>query len=360
MAPRAALLLCALALSADTVRAARMKEGALELARQGALGLAKQRSAVSAEQEIDKDTTRKIMKIINSGTALVGTLVDVLTETDPDIEFALTSLDIQGWQLVSLWVYDDQRNSEAAMRAKIAWDNTFKDIPGLVRKIQSSWESGSQQGALEVLLDVVHMGLHAASEVDPSQAKLVDALSDLVQGLGETFDKFNQEMGLLSDGTSLAQLGDRTGAGKWDTKTVNQLLTTSVGLLTTFVTAVTEDPPDFRYAFDSFKVQGWQLAKIMVPRETQRESAFKNAKKAWDRVWADAPVLTEKALAAYQEGLVDKTVDLVASTVETGLRAAASIDEARAKTYTAVADLVEGVKRISLKFAHDVGLLESK
>jgi len=336
-----------------------MKEGALGLVRQGALELAKQESAVDDQQEIDKETTRKAMKILNSGTALVSSLIDVLTETEPDIEFALNSLDIQGWQLVSLLVYDDQRDSEAVTRAKSAWDNTFKDMPGLVRKIQASWESGSQQGALEVLLDVVHMGLHAASEVDPSQAKFINGFSELVKGLGGTFEKFNQEVGLLSDGTSLAQLGDRTGAGKWDVRSVNQLLTTSVGLLTTFITAVTEDPPDFRYAIDSFKVQGWQLAKIMVPRGSQRESAFRNAKKAWDQVWADAPGLTDKARAAYQDGLVDLTVDLVASTVETGLRAAASIDEARAKTYTAVADLVEGVKRISLKFAHDIGWLDS-
>jgi len=342
------ILLCVLAASAGSPQAARVSVS------EGALALAEQRSDVHAGRDMDP---KKLMKIINAGTNLGISLISAFNEADPDIEMAIESLEIQGWQLVTLMIPDEEKDSGAMANARKAWDDAFADIPGLVDKIQESWEKSDAQGALEILLEVVDAGLRAAATVAPNEATFINAISDFAKGFGGAVSSFSREMNLLPSGDSLAQVGDGLGSEGWDGKNINKLLTTSVGLVTTLISALTEDPPDFRYAIDSFKVQGWQLAKLIVPRTEWRSQAFKNAKKGWDEAWANAPVLTEKALTAWNEGKIDQMIDVLVETLQTGLRTAAHVDTSRTRELTAVADLIKGVSDSSMKLAHEIGWL---
>jgi hypothetical protein len=342
------IFLCVLAAIAGSPQAARVSVS------EGALALAEERSDVHVGREMD---LKKLPKIINAGMNLGITLISTLTEADPDIEMAIESLEIQGWQIVTLMIPDEEKDSGAMANARKAWDDAFADIPELVEKIQESWDKSDAQGALEILLEVVDVGLRSAATVAPEEARFINAISDFAKGFGGAVSSFSKEMNLLSSGDSLAQVGDGLGREGWDTAHMNKLLTTSVGLVTTLISALSEDPPDFRYAIDSFKVQGWQLAKLIVPRTEWRSQAFKNAKKAWNEAWANAPVLTEKALAAWNGGNVDQMIDVLVETIQTGLRTAAHVDASRTRELTAVADLVKGVSDSSMKFAHEIGWL---
>jgi len=239
-------------------------------------------------------------------------------------------------------------------------DDAFVDIPGLVERIQESWDKSDAQGALEILLDVVDVGLRAASTVAPTEARFINAISGFAKGFGGAVSSFSKEMNLLSSGDSLAQVGDGLGREEWDGAQMNKLLTTSVGLVTTLIAALAEDPPDLRYAIDSFKVQGWQLAKLIVPRAEWRSSGFKKAKKAWDEVWADAAELAEKALKAFSsspDGNLDQMIGVIVETVQFGLRSAARVDTSRERELTAVSDLIKGTSDSCMKLAHEIGWL---
>ncbi|CAK0848685.1 unnamed protein product [Prorocentrum cordatum] len=196
-------------------------------------------------------------------------------------------------------------------------------------------------------------GAHGA----PRIARFINAISEFAKGFGGAVSSFSKKMDLLSSGDSLAQIGDGVGRDGWDGAHMNKLLTTSVGLVTTLISSLLEEPPDFRYAIDSFKVQGWQLAKLIVPRTEWRSQAFKSAKRAWDEVWADAADLTEQALRAWNDGNADQMIDVIVQAVEKGLRTAAHVDTSRERELTAVADLINGVSGSCMKLAHEIGWL---
>jgi len=342
------IVLCVLAISARSPQAARVSVS------EGALALAEKRSTVDLGREFD---LKKLPKMINAGMNLGITLISAFNEADPDIELAIESLEIQGWQLVTLMIPDEEKDSTAMMNARKAWDDAFGDIPGLVERIQASWAKSDAQGALEILLEVVDLGLRAAATVAPTEARFISAISDFAKGFGGAVSSFSKKMDLLSSGDSLAQTGDGLGRDGWDGAHMNKLLTTSVGLVTTLISSLLEEPPDFRYAIDSFKVQGWQLAKLIVPRTEWRSQAFKSAKRAWDEVWADAADLTEQALSAWNGGNVDQMIDVIVQAVEKGLRTAAHVDTSRERELNAVADLINGVSGSCMKLAHEIGWL---
>lgn len=300
---------------------------------------------------------KKLPKIITAGMNLGISLISAFNEADPDIEMAIDSLEIQGWQLVTLMIPDEEKDSGAMKNARKAWDDAFADIPGLVERIQESWQKSDAQGALDILLEVVDVGLRAASTAAPAEAKFLSAISDFVKGFGGAVSSFSKEMNLLSSGDSLAQVGDGLGREGFDGADMNKLLTTSVGLVTTLISSLTEDPPDLRYAIDSFRVQGWQLAKLIVPRTEWRSEGFKSAKKAWDEVFAKAPELTENALKAWNDGDIDQMVHVIVETLQTGLRTAAHVDTSRERELTAVADLIKGTSESCMKLAHEIGWL---
>jgi len=321
---------------------------------EGALALAETRSGVDVGREMD---LKKLPKLINAGMNLGISLISALNEADPDIEMAIENLELQGWQLVTLMIPDEERDSAAMANARQAWDDAFLDIPGLVERIQESWQKSDAQGALEILLEVVDVGLRTASTAAPTEARFINAISDFARGFGGAVSSFSKEMNLLSSGDSLAQVGDGLGRAGWDGAHMNKLLTTSVGLVTTLISSLTSDPPDLRYAIDSFKVQGWQLAKLIVPRTEWRSDGFKKAKKAWDQVFKAAPELTERALKAWSEGNIDQTLDVIFETLQTGLRTAAHVDTSREKEITAIADLFKGTSESCMKLAHEIGWL---
>jgi len=348
MALSTKMLLCVLAAGAGSSQAARVS------ASEGALALAEKRSDVDVGRDMDP---KKLPKMINAGLNLGLALITAFTEADPDIEMAIESLEIQGWQLVALMIPDEEKDSGAMANARKAWDEAFADIPGLVERIQESWKKSDAQGALEILLEVVDAGLRAAATVAPTEARFLNAISNFAKGFGGAVSSFSKEMNLLSSGDSLAQVGDGLGREEWDGAHMNKLLTTSVGLVTTLIAALTEDPPDLRYAIDSFKVQGWQLAKLIVPRTEWRSQLFKKAKKAWDEVWANAAGLAEKTLQAWNDGDVDQVIHVISETVQTGLRAAAHVDTSREKELTAIADLLKGTSDSCMELAREIGWL---
>jgi len=321
------------------------------------IAVVEQRSKeVAARQGLDPDTVRDIPKILQAASGLVIALITAFNEEEPDLEYALENLNLQGWQLVKSIVPKDKQGSTSMKNAKVAWDGAFADLPDVIESIQASYKSGDTKAGLEAVLKIMAAGLKAAATVDTDEAKYINAIADLTDELGHAAMSFGTEMGVFG-ASSLAQIEAGSQLGRWDADSMNKLMTYGAGLATTFLAAANEDPPDFNYAISSFKIQGWQMAKILVPKDTQKQDSFKKAKKAWDQVFADAPGLTEKAVTAYNEGKIDQTIEVVVGTLNSGLKAAAVVDESQATKFNAMAALIDKTMKSLLKFSHTIGWL---
>jgi len=339
MAARVTLALLLLAIQSCTSGAARVVAG------EGSLTVA---------GKIDKETALKIPKIINSVGNLGITLVTAFQEDPPDVEYALENLEVQGWQLVKLLVPGEK----VPEKAHESWQHAFDDLPELVDEIKNAWKTKDPHAGLTVMLKTMNKGLTAAAlVVDPQAKRTISAANELIQSLGLSTTKFMKAMGFGEEISSLMQVDEGLPGlpDGWDASKINRLLTTGVGLITTFVAASTEDPPDFKYAIDSFKVQGWKIVKMTSTKKEMKTPKMKKAKKAWNQVFSNAAELAEKAYAAYQEGDTYQTVEVVVGTLEQGLRTAAHVNEEKAQALNALADLLTGYKQALEKYAQEVG-----
>lgn len=318
-----------------------------------ALVLAGLHSLSEAGQGIDKDTIKKLQRFIASSMNLGVAIITALTEEEPDMETALETLELEGWRLVKLMVPTEEGDSESMEAAKAAWDHTFDGLPELVEQFRDSWKKGNQQAGMDAILMAFEKGLQAAAMVDTARAKYINATEKLVSGLGGAVLRFGEDMELLDAGASLVQVQHQAAA--WDKDTMKKMLTTSFQILTSFVSAVSEEPPEFEDFFLAFRIQGWQMVKNVVPRAEQRKDAFKNARKAWDRVFQDVHEIASEAYEAYSSGRIDLAIAVLVKTLNTGLSAASEVDASKAKEFTAVAALIDGVLMSIMTFANEIG-----
>jgi len=114
-------------------------------------------------------------------------------------------------------------------------------------------------------------------------------------------------------------------AAAMDPAKLNQLLTTTFGMLTAFASAFNDDPPDFQHAVQSLNLQGWEIVKLLIPEEDQHSDCLKHARNAWDHVFADATDRTDKIARAWNEGDVVAMIEFVLATVEIALKTTAEV-----------------------------------
>lgn len=268
---------------------------------------------------------------------------DWSTGRTPNYPHAIASAQTEGWKIVKFLSSDP--NSQGMKDGKRAWDRLFGDLDGLRELLQNAVNTGDRSELINAIEPTLDTALRVFAEALPDKAVGFNAVADLINGLTYSWTTFSKKVESLDKkGESLIQV---TGvvSSYVDSEKLNQLLTVGVGILTSLITAVDQDPIDFEYLFDSLKVQGWRMATLILPEQYQKGNWIKKAKQAWERVFSSAKSVAEHATKAYKEGDVMALVNTAIMTVDTGLRTVADVstEDARGDYLTAVADLWSGV-----------------
>jgi hypothetical protein len=295
--------------------------------------------------------SKKLTQMLHLGVGLITSLVTAFTEDPIDYEYAADSFQIQGWKLVKLFVPEEDHRSEGMKRAKQAWDQAFGSAAELAEKIEKSAKSGDVSAIIDAVASTVDLALRTCAKAMPKDALYFDSTADLIDELTSAWLKFSSQVGWTSSGASLAQVDSAFIAPE----KLNVLLTTSVGIATALISAFTETPPDFEYAFDSVQLQGWKVVKLFVPEEDHKSDGMNRAKKAWDQAFGDAAEIAEEIYNAVNGGDIDAIIQSVLKTVDSGLRTAGEVWVDDKIIFNSVADLVKDMSGSALKFSTALG-----
>jgi len=308
-------------------------------------------SFIMASQSTKFIDSKKLTQVLNLGVGLISSVVTAFTEDPIDYEYAADSFQIQGWKLVKLFIPEEDHSSEGMKRAKQAWDQAFGSAAELAEKIEHSVKSGDVSTIIDAVSSTVDLALRTCAKAMPKDALYFDSTADLIDELTSSWVKFSIKMGWMSSGASLAQVDSAFIAPE----KLNRLLTTGVGIATSLISAFTETPPDFEYAFDSLQLQGWKMVKVIVPEEDHRSDGMKRAKKAWDTAFGDAADIAEEIYKAVNGGDVDAIIQSVLKTVDSGLRTAAEVWVDDGVIFDGVAGLVKENSGSVLRFSKAFG-----
>jgi len=219
-------------------------------------------------------------------------------------------------------------------------------------KLLDASKKGDAKGIVEEVLRNVNSALTAVAEALPEDSELILAIRDLVQGMSDSVLEFTTTMGWLDGSGSLVQIAQRDSlTSAMDGQTLTQLLTTGVGLFTTFVAAFSEDPPDLDYAFGSFRIQGWKMVRTLVP------DVSRSARTEWNNFFYDAPERVEPIMHAWEAGDISTVVKSTLSMLDAALTASARAAPENAELLNGVAKLVTSLGDEWLRFASRVGWL---
>jgi len=267
-------------------------------------------------------------------------------------------MNMQGWKLIKLIVPKDHQSSADFRKAQRAWRAAFEDAGEITEQLIDSFKKGHTRSIIESVLRIVDTALKTTAAAVPQDDDLILAINELAQGMANSVLDFTTDLGWMDAGSFVQVVQSDSLAAAMDGGKVTQLLTTSVGIITTFVSAFTEVPPDFEYAFESMNLQGWKIVKLLVSEEAQRKDGFKNAKKAWNRVFSDAHELSEEIMEA-AKGDIAAIVRAVLKTVDTALNTAGDVVEPDvAKILRGVGKLLSSVGDQWLTFASTVGWMQ--
>jgi hypothetical protein len=295
--------------------------------------------------------SNKLTQMLNLGVGLITSVVTAFSDDPIDYEYAADSFRIQGWKLVKLFVPEGDHSSVGMERAKQAWDQAFGSAAELAEKIDKSVKSGDTSAIIDAVASTVDLALRICATAMPKDALYFDATADLIDELTSAWLKFSIKMGWMSSGASLAQVNSAFVAPE----KLNGLLTTGVGIVTAMISAFSETPPDFEYAFDSLQLQGWKIVKLIVPAENHRSDGMLRAKKAWDQAFGGAADIAEDIYKAVDSGDVDAIIQSALKTVDSGLRTAAEVWVDDKIVFGGVADLVKEMSDSVLKFSKTLG-----
>jgi len=156
-----------------------------------------------------------------------------------------------------------------------------------------------------------------------------------------------QEITSNTDSSSFVQTVGTNYATK-DSKP-KQLLMTGMNIVTAMISAFEEESPDFAYAFESIKLQGWKVVKILVPLESQDTEQFKKAEKAWKLVFTEADDVAEK----YMDGDIARSL---LHAIETAFRTVEQVADASLQELLEnIRILVHDIGEASIEFADRLG-----
>jgi nucleoid DNA-binding protein len=318
-----------------------------------AMALAEQTALVQMD-------SRKLTQVITTALGIATSMVSSFTEDPPDFEYAFDSMNLQGWKLIKLVVPEDRHKTPEFKSAGKAWKAAFQDAGEITEELIEASKKKDVRAIVDSVLRIVGKALETTAAAVQQDGDLILAINDLVQGMAKSvldFVSANDWFPPVEGSFVQAMESDPVVVAAMEPAKLTSLLTTGVGIVTTFVSAFTEDPPDFEYAFDAMNIQGWKIVKLLVPEEDQKKKSFKNAQKAWKRVFSEAAGLVEDVMQA-SKGDTAALVNSVLKTVDTALKTAADVvDPDTAKILESVGTLVVGIGEEWVTFSQRVGWL---
>jgi hypothetical protein len=333
--------------------------GTAEAARQTALRFDQLAESQESGKQVSNLVARGIPqentnKIHTAGVSLVTSLVTAFEGDEPDLDYAIEVLNLQGWQLVSL-LSEDPR-SDSMRRAKNAWKQVFGDLPDLVQDMQDASASGDAYAVLGVVQSTIDTALRTCAEGFPAdKAEIFLATADLVDGYFSSCIQFAKVIQSQNNGGSLVQVGSNVTSGV-DSKWINSLLTTSVGIVTSLISAFSEEPVDVEYALDSVHIQGWKLITLFVPEEDRKSEGMRKTKVAWDGSFSLVGDIHQHVQQVEKDG-TKAIIETLVSSVVSALDTCAGIWTTEAVYFNAIGDLLVGLKISTMKFSQTIGLL---
>lgn len=301
--------------------------------------------AASAKQPIQAKSN--VEGILNTAVGLATSLISTFTEDPPDFEYGFTSLNLQGWKLIRLIVPKAHQKSRAFKRASRAWKAAFADVGEIVEGLYVASKKGDVRAIIESVMGFVGTTFKIIAAYDSRDSKLLLAINDLVQKMADSSLNFCTSMGWLETSSSFLQVQGRNYATQ-----AALLLTTGVEMVQNLVTAFTEEPPDFEFAFESVALQGWKIVKILVPLEKQQTDEFNKAHEAWKVVFADAAGVAD----GIKQGTVASVARSMLQTMDTALKAAGHlVDPALEKLLDSIRTLLVSIGEAWFEFSHQLG-----
>jgi hypothetical protein len=313
----------------------------------------KQVSNLVASAESTGIPQENTKKILTTGVSLVTSLVTAFEGEEPDLEYAIEVLNLEGWQLVSL-MSEDPRSS-GMRRAKMAWRRAFGDLPDLVRDVQDAATGGDTLAVLGAMQSTIDTALRTCAEGFPDKATIFTATADLLDGYYSSAIQFMKAIQSQNNAGSFVQVGSNMTSGA-DSKWINSLLTTSVGIVSSLISAFSEEPADVEYALDALHVQGWKLITLFVPEEDRKSEGMQKTKVAWDGSFSLAGDIHEHVQQVEKDG-TKAILEALVSSVVSALNTCAEIWTTEAVYFNAIGDLLVGLKVSTLKFAQATGQL---
>jgi len=160
------------------------------------------------------------------------------------------------------------------------------------------------------------------------------------------------------EGQAVAVL-DSTASNAMDSKKLSQMLNLGVGLVTSTITGLSEEPADYEYVADSFSIQGWKLVKLFVPEQDHSSEGMKKAKNAWDKTFGGAADLANSIEDAVKTGDVSAVIHSVVSTIDLALQVCSEAMPHDAKYFDATSKAVKSLSSAWVEFAAKLGWLGS-
>lgn len=282
--------------------------------------------------------SKDLTQLMTTAVGLITSTIQGFSEEPPDYEYAFDSIKSQGWKMVKIIVPEEKQKDRQFKNAAKAWKSAFGDVAELAEEVASGEKNGD-----DMIMELVSTGLETASVAFPDNAKYFDAYNKLFHGVVGSLLTFSREMGWREAAAALVEMNSTT---KKDAS-FSQMLTTGVGVITSLISAFSEEEPDIEHAVDSLNLQGWKMVKLMVPKEEQRSKEFKRCKRAWDTVMEEATELIEDAMQSYKSGGMGKIISVLLRMVDTALQTTAEI-------LVAEKAFLEALKEFIGEFGHSI------
>jgi len=289
--------------------------------------------------------------VMSTLVGLANSLIEAFSEDPADFEYAFDSLNLQGWKLIKLFVPEEHQKSREFKQASRAWKTAFADASEIVEGLHGAWKSRDRRAIIQSVIAFIGTAVKTVAAYDSRDSDLLLAINDLVQEMADSALTFCTSMGWFDLHASNSFL--QVGGVKTDFfKQATSLLVPSVQLLQDLLTAFTNEPLDFKLAFESIALEGWKIVELLVPSETQQKDVFSKAHKAWQVVFRDATGVADGIM----RGGIGSVARAALQTIDTGLQAAGHLVDANLGTLLDnIRKLLVGIGEAWLKFSHRLG-----